>query len=308
MSGTISSLGVLHRYTQRLVAFEHARNGSSPQNSLLFIPGLNDGFLTVPYISDLAAALPASYAFIEVLLSSGYSGWGYSSLSQDIEEVAQCVQYFQSMRPNGKIVLMGNSTGCQDVLHYISAEGSRPKIDGGILQAPVSDREAIQMIYPPQEYTRYNELAQQYVKEGRGEEILPNKVSLPTMGARCTARRWLSLASPGPEHAGEDDMFSSDLEDTRFHSTFGMAGKRGVALMILFSGEDSFVPSTVNKEVLVGRMEKTFVNAGGKLGRGSGILPGASHAVKEEGEVRHDLLQRVSDFLEDIDRGTVGNP
>ncbi|KAI4172511.1 MAG: hypothetical protein LQ343_003505 [Gyalolechia ehrenbergii] len=303
---TTKSPGILHRYTPRLVAFEHTRNGSSPKNTLLFIPGLNEGLLTTPYIQSLSAALPSSYSLVEVLLSSSYSGWGHSSLSQDVEEMAHCVEYFQSLRTGGKTVLMGNSTGCQDVLRYISSEGLRPIVDGGILQAPVSDREAIQMIYPQEDYRRYNDLAQGWIKEGKGEETLPNEVSLPILGARITAKRWLSLASPGPEHKGEDDMFSSDFEPARFQSTFGIAARRGVGLMILFSGSDGFVPSTVDKEALVAKMEKAFVDAGGKLGRGSGIIPGASHTVKEQGDVREELHRRVKDFLEDIDRGTVG--
>lgn len=201
---------------------------------------------------------------------------------------------------------MGNSTGCQDVLHYISSEGSRPIVDGGILQAPVSDREAIQMIYPAEDYKMYNEMAQAFVKEGKGEEMLPNEVSLPILGARVTARRWLSLASPDPEHNGEDDMFSSDLEPERFQSTFGVAARRGVAVMVLFSGNDGFVPSSVDKELLVAKMESTFLNAGGKLGSGSGILPGASHTVKEQGSVREELHRRVKKFLEDIEPEIVG--
>ncbi|KAL8732867.1 MAG: hypothetical protein Q9166_002468 [cf. Caloplaca sp. 2 TL-2023] len=292
--------------TARLVAFEHTRNGTSPQNTLLFVGGLNEGLLTIPYAQDLAAALPHSYSLVEVLLSSAFSGWGHSSITQDVEEMGQCVEYFQSLRPNGRIALMGNSTGCQDVLGYLAFEGSRPKVDGGILQAPVSDRETIQMIYPEDELLRYNRLAQQWIDEGKGDHMLPNEVSLPILGARVTAKRWLSLASPGPEHAGEDDMFSSDLRDGRFQSTFGMAGKRGVALMILFSGNDAFVPKAVDKGTLVARMEKAFVDAGGQLAEGSGILPGASHTVKEDGEVREEFLKRVTNFLESVEKGTAG--
>ncbi|KAL8680676.1 MAG: hypothetical protein Q9186_003161 [Xanthomendoza sp. 1 TL-2023] len=305
MSVTLQAPGVLHRYTNLLVAFEHTRNGTTPQNTLLFVGGLNEGLLTIPYSRDLAAAIPPSYSLVEVLLSSAFSGWGHSSISQDVEELGQCVQYFQSLRSNGKIVLMGNSTGCQDVLGYLSFEGSRPKVEGGILQAPVSDREAIEMIYPQDEYEKYNETAKRWVKEGKGDHILPNDVSLSIMGARVTANRWLSLASPGPEHAGEDDMFSSDLEDGRFQSTFGMAGKRGVALMILFSGNDAFVPKTVDKEALVSRMEKAFVDGGGRLAKGSGILPNASHTIREESNVRDEFLKRVSGFLESVDEGRI---
>ncbi|KAI4137295.1 MAG: hypothetical protein LQ341_005211 [Variospora aurantia] len=307
MSTTPSSPGILHRYNARLVAFEHTRHGCSPSNTLFFIGGLGEGLLTTPYIQSLSAALPPSYTLVEILLSSAYSGWGTSSISQDVDEMAQCVSYFQSLRPNGKMVLMGNSTGCQDVLGYCSFEGSRPPVHGAILQAPVSDREASQFIYSREDYEANNKLARRWVEEGRGDDVLPNHVSLQALGARCTAKRWLSLASPGPEHAGEDDMFSSDLDSGRFQSTFGVAGRRGVALMILYSGNDGFVPATVDKAGLVARMEKAFVDAGGQLSKGSGILPGASHTVREEGNVREELHRRVIEFLGDIERGTIGN-
>ncbi|KAL8671437.1 MAG: hypothetical protein Q9168_004066 [Polycauliona sp. 1 TL-2023] len=306
MNTRIKAPGILHKYTSHLVAFEHTRDGVSPNNSLMFVGGLNDALLTIPYAQDLAAALPPSYSFIEVLLSSAFSGWGHSSISQDVDELAQCVEYFQSLRPGGKVVLMGNSTGCQDVLSYLSFPGSRPRVDGGILQAPVSDREAIQMFYPAEEYRKYNELARQWVTEGKGDHMLPNEISLQLMGARVTAHRWLSLASPGPQHAGEDDLFSSDLGDGRFESTFGVAGKRGVALMILFSDNDGFVPKSVDKQALVARMHKAFVDAGGQLGRDSGILLGASHTVKEVGEVRDELLRRIKNFVGSIALGTLG--
>ncbi|KAL8902169.1 MAG: hypothetical protein Q9192_000152 [Flavoplaca navasiana] len=306
MSTNIKAPGILHRYvrdTSHLVAFEHTQYGLAPNNSLLFVGGLNEGFLTIPYAQDLAASLaPYNYSFIEVLLSSAFSGWGHSSISQDVEELGECVEYFRSLRPGGKVILMGNSTGCQDVLGYLSFEGSRPKVDGGILQAPVSDREAIEMIYSAEDYQRYNEMAQQWVKDGKGDHVLPNDVSLPILGARVTANRWLSLASPGPDHAGEDDLFSSDLEDGRFQSTFGVAGKRGAALMILYSANDSFVPKTVDKHALVARMERAFVDAGGQLGKGSGILPGASHTIREVGEVRDDFLERVRNFVQSLDK------
>ncbi|KAI4094343.1 MAG: hypothetical protein LQ344_002243 [Seirophora lacunosa] len=307
MSTTLKSPGILHRYNARLVAFEHTRSHSTPSNTLFFIGGLGDGLLTTPYIQSLSAALSPSYALVEILLSSAYSGWGTSSISHDVDEMAECVAYFQSLRPNGKVVLMGNSTGCQDVLGYCSFEGSRPPVHGAILQAPISDREASQFIYSREDFEENIELARTWVEEGRGDDVLPNHVSLPFLGARCTAKRWLSLASPGPEHIGEDDMFSSDLDSTRFQSTFGTAGRRGVALMVLYSGNDGFVPSAVDKAALVARMEKAFVDAGGRLGKGSGILPGASHTVREEGNVREELHKRVIEFLDEIEQGTVGN-
>ncbi|KAL9578827.1 MAG: hypothetical protein Q9203_006951, partial [Teloschistes exilis] len=258
----------LRTLSHHLVAFEHVPSSSSspeprpqPQNSLLFIAGLGDGLLTTPYTPTLAAALPPTWSLIQVLLSSSYSGWGTSSLTQDIAEISQCVTYFQSRRPQGKIILMGNSTGCQDVLGYLSFPptpdeeragqgGERPRVDGGILQAPVSDREAIEMIYPRDDLERYNKLAQRFVSDGKADEMLPNEVSLPFLGARTTASRWLSLSSPAPLHNGQDDLFSSDLPASRFADTFGVAGRRGAKLLILYSGDDAFVPKSVDKEAL----------------------------------------------------------
>ncbi|KAI4199155.1 MAG: hypothetical protein LQ350_004785 [Teloschistes chrysophthalmus] len=309
--------------SHHLVAFEHIPPSSpspspkpTPQNSLLFIAGLGDGLLTTPYTPHLAAALPPNWSFIQVLLSSSYSGWGTSSLAQDIAELAQCITYFQSLRPGGKIILMGNSTGCQDVLGYLSFPptpeeeragpgGERPRVDGGILQAPVSDREAIEMIYPRDDLERYNNLAQHFVNDGRAEEMLPNEVSLPFLGARTTAKRWLSLSSPPPLHNGVDDLFSSDLPASRLSDTFGVAGRRGAALLVLVSGNDAFVPKSVDKEALVRRWRRAFLEAGGsgRWGSGSGVLGGASHTVKEVGEVREDLVRRVVGFLGDVEGG-----
>jgi len=62
--------------------------------------------------------------------------------------------YFRKIGKFGKIVLMGSSTGCQDVMEYLTGANAakRPRIDGGILQAPVSDREAIIMSMKPDDY------------------------------------------------------------------------------------------------------------------------------------------------------------
>ena len=294
------------RQSSRRVAFEHTRDGAQPSNTLLFVGGLNDGFLTVPYIPSLAAAIPSIYSLVEVLLSSAYQGFGTSSLGQDVAEMADCVKYFRSLRPEGKIIIMGHSTGCQDVMYYLILEGQRPQVDGAILQAPVSDREAIQMFCWGEEYDVGVKLAQQWVDEGRGNDVLPTNISKPIMGARCTAIRWLSFTSPGPDHEGEDDLFSSDFDEARFQRSFGRAGKSGVPMSILYSGSDEYVPLFVDKCALVARMGKVFKEAGGKLDKRSGILEGASHTVKEEGEIRQNFIRRVVSFLEDIGCGTVG--
>jgi hypothetical protein len=75
------------------------------------------------YPSTIAKSLPADWTIAEVLLSSSYRGWGTSSLQKDVKELAECVGYFSSLRPGREIVLMGHSTGCQDVMEYVVGKG-----------------------------------------------------------------------------------------------------------------------------------------------------------------------------------------
>ncbi|KAL9043461.1 MAG: hypothetical protein Q9214_003356 [Letrouitia sp. 1 TL-2023] len=253
-----------------------------------------------PRHQSVQSHLPPSFAFIEVLLSSSYSGWGTSSLTQDVSEVAECVTYFRKLRLEGKIVLMGNSTGCQDVMYYLISDGDRPEVDGAILQAPVSDREAMRMVLLEDEYQQSVETAQKWLYDGKGDDVLPSNIAFPVFGARCTAKRWLSLASPGPQHAGEDDLFSSDFGDERVERVFGKAAKQKARLLILYSSRDQCVPDTVDKAALVERWGNCFVAAGGSLDDGSGILEGAGHTIKEQGEVLENFTTRVVGFLERV--------
>ncbi|KAI4214400.1 MAG: hypothetical protein LQ351_003153 [Letrouitia transgressa] len=195
---------------------------------------------------------------------------------------------------------MGNSTGCQDVMHYLISDGDRPKVDGAILQAPVSDREAMRMVLSEDEYQLGVETAQKWVYDGKGEDVLPSNIAFPIFGARCTANRWLSLASPGPQHAGEDDLFSSDFGDERVERIFGKAGRQKAPLLILYSSHDRSVPDTVDKAALVKRWSNCFVAAGGSLDNGSGILEGAGHTIREQGEVLENFTARVVGFLERV--------
>ncbi|MCJ1350563.1 MAG: hypothetical protein MMC33_000544 [Icmadophila ericetorum] len=315
--------GILHKYTTRLVAFEHwfPNPYSVPINTLIFIGGLFDGLLTVPFTPPLSAALPTSWSLAQPILSSSYTGFGTSSLDKDVQEISQCVAYFRNLKPGGKIVLMGHSTGSQDVMHYlVSAEPpaekeqeqeqekstGRPKIDGGILQSSVSDREAFVMC-PPASYTKACTVAQEMVAEGRAEDILPRDATDGHMGGILSARRWLSLASPPPEYSGQDDYFSSDLPDSRLQSTFSKLASSGTRISFLFAGKDQFVPAHVDKVALVTKWEGIVRDAGGVVDEGSGIVEGADHALfqVEEGVVE-DLVQRVVGFLERVGGKEVG--
>ena len=116
---------------------------------------------------------------------------------------------------------MGHSTGCQDVMEYLTGAGheTRPPIDGAIIQAPASDRESIVMLMDPSLYRLSCGTAKRMIAEGQGDEILPSYETLGLFPCPVTAKRWLSLASP--DHDGDDDYFSSDLSDEQLKKSFG---------------------------------------------------------------------------------------
>ena len=194
---------------------------------------------------------------------------------------------------------MGHSTGCQDVMEYLTGEGSseQPAVDGAILQTPSSDREAMVDTLPRDVYDESVAVARRMVDTADGEEIIPRKFSELSFGGACTARRWLSLASP--DRRGDDDYFSSDLQDDRLRHTFGRVPSR-TPLCILMSQRDEFTPAFVDKEAVLKRWTG-FVRDGGAVvdEENSGVIPGATHSLTEDPpEVRRDLVMRVVRFVE----------
>lgn len=301
--------------------------------------GLTDGLCTVPYVPELAAALEdTEWSLFSLLLTSSYNGFGIGSLDRDVEEIGQCVRYIRDLKADrlpgappqhGKIVVMGHSTGSQDVLHYLHSPNPlpktpinlglkymhRPELDGAIMQAPVSDREAILAALKNAKESDemrsiYNQLVNsaktQPWTEDQKDNILPMnmtaKLGLPG-GAPLSARRFLSLASPySPENPSQDDLFSSDLSEKRLQETFGMIASRGIlqsSLLVLYSGSDEWCPPWVDKESLLHKWQQVTEAGGAKWdAENSGLIAGASHNVKDDGQ--QDLIDRVLRYLQGL--------
>ncbi|KAF1986901.1 DUF1749-domain-containing protein [Aulographum hederae CBS 113979] len=297
--------GRLHHYAPRLVAFEHSKPSTSESpNTLIWVGGLGDGLLTVSYPTALAQSLPCEWSLSQVLLSSSYDGWGTSSLPQDCTELAECISYFQSIRPGKKIVLMGHSTGCQDALFYLTGRGfaTRPSIQGVVLQASVSDREGMQGLVPKDVLDSGINIAQDMSAAGKEDEVLPSSATPDFTTSPVTAKRWLSLLSPSKD--GDDDLFSSDLTNEQLKKSFGSL-KRGSPLLILFSGSDQFAPDWVDKKAMVKRWTGFVRDGGGSIDEeNGGIVDGASHNLQGDPDgVVQDLLRRVNGFIGRLDTG-----
>lgn len=303
MDSTNTYPGILHPISPPLVAFEHRHNlQSQASNILIFLGGLSDGLLTVPYVPHIVSSLPPFWALIEPTLSSSYKQFGISSLGKDVAEIVQLVEYVQTLHPNGKVVLFGHSTGSQQVMHYCIAPGSRPKIHGAVFQASISDREALTTFVPSDDYQSTCTVAQSYISDGRGEDILPFKLTTSSFQTvPMSARRWISLASPGPAHEGEDDFFSSDFDDERLSKIFEPLGKMGKRITFLYSGSDQYVPSAIDKSRLVEKWHEHVKRGGGIVDEGSGVVRGASHTLKEGGEPLKTLVERLLGFLDRLE-------
>ncbi|KAF2452036.1 DUF1749-domain-containing protein [Karstenula rhodostoma CBS 690.94] len=302
--------GTLHRYTPSLTAFEHTPPSPTPRNTntntILFIGGLGDSPLSVRYPTSLASSLQHPWTLAEVTLSSSAAGWGTSTLAQDASELGTCVNYFRRRRPDGKIVLMGHSTGCQDVMEYLVGAGfeKRPGVDGAILQAAVSDREGWGAIVAGDEALKKSleetvALASSWVSRGDGDAILPKKGSkvLEMFDAPCTAYRAHSLLAKG----GDDDYFSTDLGDDVLQGTFGRIPAATTA-MFLWGSKDPYIPKGVYQEGTLKRWARIVREGGGKVDEvNGGVIEEATHNLNDDAEeVVQDLVGRVVRFVEGL--------
>ncbi|EXJ93879.1 hypothetical protein A1O1_02272 [Capronia coronata CBS 617.96] len=310
-----------------------------PSNVLLFVGGLYDNFRSPAYIEDVAALFPRDFEnqkwrVMHVQMSSSGRTFGLYDLDRDVDEISTAITYIRSSithSPDTPVVLMGHSTGCQDLIHYLSTSTSspspsRPRISGAIFQAPVSDREAIMDGVHSDPATRQSyeaclAIATSTPTQHHATTILPIHVSKLCLGsAPLSIARFLSLASPGsPDSPGMDDYYSSDLSDARLSDTFGRIGSsRGTAKTVMFlpSGSDEHVPMSIDKEFLLSRWKRA-VEADGAASvsqysrvirnalhdiSGSSIEARTARLVDMRGSVLRYLDEVVGDILGDAEQ------
>ena len=184
------------------------------------------------------------------------------------------------------------------MMEYLTGPGHeiRSPIDGGIIQAPASDRENINLLMDKEVFHKSCESAQKMINDGFGNNILPAQEINGFFECPVSARRWISIASPN--HDGDDDYFSSDLTDQQLIKTFGALPATS-PLCILFSGSDEYVPKSVNKEEVLKRWIGFVKKGKGTVDEeNSGIMEGASHNLAGNDKVVvQGLVKRVLGYL-----------
>jgi hypothetical protein len=305
---------------------------------------------TTSYMSALVYALqPTQWSLFTINLTSSYQAWGLGHLDRDTTEIAQCIEYVNEYKQakfggGGKVVLMGHSTGSQDVLHYLYRSNphtslssfdkdlqhmKRPAIDGAIMQAPVSDREAIHWVLEKgiggkaasdcrAAYEKLIAIAQEEARNNRAcDTLLPlditSQLGYPASHP-VSCRRFLSLVSPdSPNTPQEDDLFSSDISDEQLDKTFGMIHERALLrykLLVMPSGADQAVPDWIDKAELLARWQKAADRNGSAQiwdTENSGPIPNASHALSndDQAEPRQYLVEKVQNYLSGLEKALI---
>ncbi|ORY63812.1 hypothetical protein BCR35DRAFT_355022 [Leucosporidium creatinivorum] len=295
-----SVAGTLHTYSVEpdLTAFEHST--SSPSTSIvLLIPGLNGSLPAVGYATPLAQALDKEgWGLAEVLLSSAGAGWGGGSVKDDAEELAVAVRYFKERQGKDKVVLMGHSTGCQDVIAYshLLLRSSVRSITATILQAPVSDRE------PWEAHAKESGLDKEYPSP-----LIPSPPATldyfipPVLSKLCgakagiTYRRWNSLTakteSDEVDIEASEDFFSSDNSEARWASAFAPVETK---VLVLLSEKDESYGSHVDPRKLLPMFRKALGEE--RWAEQSRIIEGADHAI-EQAPQRKVMIEAVTSFV-----------
>ncbi|KAH9884574.1 hypothetical protein F4778DRAFT_774588 [Xylariomycetidae sp. FL2044] len=267
---------------------------SDAKNALVFIGGLGDGPHTVFYPRAIAQHLEAQpelgYSVFEFRLKSSFMGFGFARLADDVADISSLVKYLRGIGKQ-KIVLMGHSTGSQDCMEYTSSSYDKEPVEGYILQAPASDRDALASETGVAQLDESVEVARKMIANGEGHQRMPLRHMPDSFkDTPISATRFYALAAKD----GEDNYFSPDLSTETVRPYWSRIDK---PLLILHSENDEFVPRTVEKGPLI----KSWMSLcrPGIASELSGIIPGASHRVEEPG-AEEWLAKTVVQFLQGI--------
>jgi pimeloyl-ACP methyl ester carboxylesterase len=260
----------------KLVAFESGSLLSS--RCLILLGGLTDGLLSLPYVERLSSQLELlsnPYSLIQPLLRSSNLQYGWHTIDHDIQDLNKLIDYLIKNRNHlESIILMGHSTGCQDIIHYLRQEKIDPKIIQVILQGPVSDRQYLSRLSSTKDQLNYC-----YQNQTNLNEWLPRYLHDPPL----TIQRCLSFN----EINSIEDLFSSDLNDQQLKNIYQNIQ---IPIIWIWSKQDEYVPDDIKDQVLdfiqnklVKQNNSTFI-----------LLENADHAVNDQQQQIYMIEQIIS--------------
>ncbi|ADM11947.1 uncharacterized protein Eint_080100 [Encephalitozoon intestinalis ATCC 50506] len=199
-----------------LVAYS---NRVESNTKVVYIGGLTSRFpICLPTIMLNQYCIENGYEFIIPQLRS-HPEYGLFTIDDDIEDLGCLLS-----QTNGDVILVGNSTGCQDIVYYLNNTKDR-KIKLAVLLGAVSDVE-----FEEHENKNLPDLLRwaKETIERKKEDVAIKHQS----GLYLTPKRILDIFS----RYGKEDMFSSYLED-KFYMELNKGGTR---LLFVVSGKDEY--------------------------------------------------------------------
>ena len=236
----------------------------------IYIYKLTDGLLACSYVPLLSSkCLQYSFALIQPILRSSYCQFGTQTLDTDVEDLNNLVKFLKETRGNDiQVSIIGHSTGCQIAVHFCkTSQFAKDCIEKIILQAPVSDREAMVMETSGEYVEKLISNANKCVENGESDQIVHMLYGI----APLTAQRTLDLYSKN----GLDDMFSSDLTLSELNNR--LDHMKSFQTLISISLEDQYVPKDVYPNLSM--KLKNAMNANVLL-----EIPNANHSLNDGGD------------------------
>ena len=264
-------------FEYKLVAFESGSLSSS--RCLILLGGLTDGLLSLPYVERLSTKLESlskPYSLIQPLLRSSNLQYGWHTIDHDIQDLQKLIDYLVNNRNDlQSIILMGHSTGCQDIIHYLRQGKIDSKISQVILQGPVSDRQYLSQLSSTKDQLNYC-----YQNKDNLNEWLPRYLHDPPL----TIQRCLSFNQIN----SIEDLFSSDLNDQQIKDIYQNIQ---IPIIWIWSKQDEYVPDDIKDQVIDFIQNKLV-----KQNKNSTfiLLENADHAVNDQQQQIYMIEQIIS--------------
>lgn len=236
-------------------------NGLRSDVKIVFVGGLGSSLPIDSFTMSISRYCSRNnYEFIIPQLRS-QPNFGLFTIDDDVEDLHRLLK---SM--DGCVVLVGNSTGCQDILHYLKRAG-KGNVKLAVLQGAVSDVEYEEHI---------NNLLGEMIDEVRS---MDSQAVFYYRDGYITAKRFLDLFS----RRAKEDMFSSYLEDNFFKSL----NSTGIDILFVISGKDEY--AIKNIEAKLGLVENSRIK----------IIPNGKHVLLDEDDIEL-FLQFVDEEIKRV--------
>lgn len=263
MHSTISGLkikikGSLLVYsTSGLAAYE---NETESDKTVVLVGGLGDRMMTLSYIQNFLDFCAEHKMRLVIPELTSHPNFRTVSIEQDLEDIGDLLRVLE-----GDIILIGHSTGCQDILLYMEKYGCS-KVKGLVLQGPVSD---IEYLPDPAMDRKLALIADFGRTDSRFVEIdgvIWLKERFSTLFTKC----------------GREDLFSSYLDDEAFARWKKIPAR---ILSVVSESDEYCLQDTCPKLELMGDVH---------------VIKGGRHCLDSE-EHRSEFVSAVSLFLKKLD-------